>query len=60
MEAILAAASRQIPDDPVPYYRAAERLLATGRDLARAESYLRRYLSQEPEGNQPTAAEARS
>jgi tetratricopeptide (TPR) repeat protein len=39
--------------------QAAERLLATGRDLGRAESYLRLYLGQEPEGNQPTASEAR-
>jgi hypothetical protein len=53
-------AARDVPDDPVPYHRAAERLLAAGRDLARAERYLRVYLAQEPEGNQPTAAEARS
>jgi tetratricopeptide (TPR) repeat protein len=60
LEAALGAASRQNPGDAVPYYRAAERLLASGRDLARAERYLRVYLAQEPEGNEPTLAEARS
>ena len=40
----------------MPYYRAAERLLAV--DPVRAERYLRVYLAQEPEGNQPTAADA--
>ena len=57
LEDTLGAASRLIPDDPVPYYRAAERLLIA--HPRRAERYLRIYLSQEPEGNQPTAADAR-
>jgi tetratricopeptide (TPR) repeat protein len=60
LDAALGVASRQVASDAVPYYRAAERLLATGRDLARAERYLRIYLGQEPEGNEPTLAEARS
>jgi len=59
LESILAAASREVPDDPAPYYRAAERLIAAGRDPVRAERYLRVYLNQEPEGNEPAAAEAR-
>jgi tetratricopeptide (TPR) repeat protein len=50
------AARRAVPDDAVPYYRAAERLLAA--DPGRAERYLRVYLAQEPEGNQPSAADA--
>jgi tetratricopeptide (TPR) repeat protein len=58
LDAILEAAIREVPDDAAPYYRAAERLLARGTDPARAERYLRKYLSQEPEGNQPTIAEA--
>lgn len=56
LESVLQAALRAVPDDAVPYYRAAERLLAA--DPIRAERYLRVYLAQEPEGNQPTAAEA--
>ena len=59
LDAMLAASLREVPDDPVPYYRAAERLLAAGRDAIRAERYLRVYLAQEPEGNQPNASEAR-
>ena len=59
LDSTLAAALREVPDDPVPHYRAAERLLAAGRDPNRAERYLRVYLAQEPEGNQPSASEAR-
>jgi tetratricopeptide (TPR) repeat protein len=59
LDLTLAAARREVPDDPVPHYRAAERLVAAGRDPIRAERYLRLYLSQEPEGNQPSASEAR-
>ena len=58
LAALLAAAVREVPDDYTPYYRAAERMLADGLDPARAERYLRRYLTQEPEGNQPAAADA--
>lgn len=58
LEATLAAARQKVPDDYAPYYRAAERILADGADAARAEQYLRTYLSQEREGNQPTAADA--
>ena len=59
LDSTLAVARREVPDDPVPHYRAAERLVASGRDPIRAERYLRLYLSQEPEGNQPSASEAR-
>ena len=59
LEGVLAAAVREVPDDFTPYYRAAERMLADGGDPARAGRYLRRYLTQESEGNQPTAADAR-
>lgn len=59
LDATLAAAAREVPDDPSPDYRAAERLIASRRDPGRADRYLRRYAGQEPEGNQPTAADAR-
>ena len=58
LEALLAGAAEAVPDDPTPYYRAAERLITDGRDTARAERYLRTYLVQDAEGNQPTAADA--
>jgi tetratricopeptide (TPR) repeat protein len=59
LDAILAEAARAVPDDRYPEYRAAERLIAAGQNFDRAESYLRDYLAQEPEGNRPTAADAR-
>jgi hypothetical protein len=58
LDAVLANAAREVPDDLAPFYRAASRLIASGRDLPRAQSYLRTYLSQPPEGNQPSAADA--
>jgi predicted Zn-dependent protease len=57
LEAILATAEKRVPDDLSPYYRAAEALLAAGQDLARAERYLRRYSTAEPEGNAPPLSE---
>lgn len=59
LEPLLATAQLKVPDDLVPYYQAANALLETGKELPRAESYARKYLSQEPEGNEPGAAEAR-
>jgi tetratricopeptide (TPR) repeat protein len=58
LDEILAQASREDPDDLAPYYRVGDRLLASGRNLADAERYFRRYLAQESEGNEPTASEA--
>ena len=59
LDSMLELALREVPDDALPYYRAAERLLAAGRDAVKAERYLRVYLAQEPEGNRPNASEAR-
>jgi Tfp pilus assembly protein PilF len=59
LDSTLKIALQEIPDDPSPHYRAAERLVAAGRDPVRAERYLRLYLAQEPEGNQPSLSEAR-
>jgi tetratricopeptide (TPR) repeat protein len=58
LEELLSTASAAVPDDLTPYYRAADRLLTDGRDFARAERYLGTYLSQTPEGNRPTNADA--
>jgi tetratricopeptide (TPR) repeat protein len=59
LESLLSNALSLVPDDLAPFYRAAERLVSAGVQQDRAERYLRRYLAQEPEGNQPTLADAR-
>lgn len=58
LERTLDSAERAAPDDFVPFYRAGERLLAGASDLRRAETYFRKYLRQEPEGNTPSRADA--
>jgi len=59
LDAILAAAEKTVPDDLAPFFEAGNALLETGEDLARAEACLRKYLTQEPEGEEPDAARAR-
>jgi tetratricopeptide (TPR) repeat protein len=58
MEAVLASAEKEVPDDLTPYYRAAQALAASHRELPRAERLLRKYLTSEPEGNSPTLTDA--
>ena len=58
LDTVLADAEKKIPDNLTPYLRASIALLATGTDLARAEGYARKYLSQEPEPNATTPAAA--
>ncbi len=57
LEAILVEAERRIPDDLTPCFEAARLLRAHGRDLARAEALLNKYLAQEPEGYAASYAE---
>jgi tetratricopeptide (TPR) repeat protein len=59
LKSVLAEAQKAVPDDATPYYRAAERMIVDHSQLPLAESYLRNYLSQEPEGNEPAEADAR-
>jgi len=59
LDSLLNESARENPDDLAPYYRAAETLLANGREPARVARYLHVYLQQEPEGNEPTLADAR-
>jgi predicted Zn-dependent protease len=59
LDATLEEAERNVPDDLTPYYRAAQGMIATGKNLAQAGADLQKYLSQEPEGNEPPAREAR-
>jgi len=59
LEAILADAARVVADNPTPFFVAATTLLAAGKELPRAESYLRKYLAQEREGNATSHGVAR-
>lgn len=58
LDAVLSFAAEGVSDDPTPFYRAADVLLTSGRKPDRAAQYLKTYLAQEPEGNEPTAADA--
>jgi tetratricopeptide (TPR) repeat protein len=58
LDLILTVAQVMVPDDLRPYYEASNALLETGKDFPRAESYAKKYLSQEPEGDEPGAADA--
>jgi tetratricopeptide (TPR) repeat protein len=58
LDAALAQAEKDNPDSLVPYYRAGNALLDRKIDLARAERYFRKYLSQEPEMRTPNLAAA--
>lgn len=59
LDSVLNRAEKAVPDDLAAYYGAASRLLDEGQDFSRAERYLQHYLSQPPEGREPTHAEAR-
>lgn len=59
LERALRDAERNVPDNLAPFLNAANALLADGADLPRAESYIRRYLSQEREGGGTTPGVAR-
>jgi tetratricopeptide (TPR) repeat protein len=58
LEAELSTAERNVPDDLDPYFEAANALLESGVDLQRGESYMRKYLAQEAEGEEPDTAHA--
>jgi hypothetical protein len=49
-----------VPDDPAAFYQAAKSILTgnQGSELTRAEKYMRIYLSQPSEGNEPSLAAA--
>lgn len=58
LKEVLTRAETRVPDDLSPYFYAGEALLASKKDPAVAERYLRKYLTQEPEGESPTLGEA--
>jgi tetratricopeptide (TPR) repeat protein len=51
LDAALAASEQNVPDNLQPFFRSANVCLGKGIELLRAERYLRKYLSQEPEPN---------
>jgi len=58
LEEVLSTSEKTVPDDLAPYYEAANVLLQSGVELKRGEAFLRKYLDQEPEGEEPDAAHA--
>jgi tetratricopeptide (TPR) repeat protein len=59
-DAVLKQARERVPDDLTPRYRIAVAILAGNQNqqLQRAEQMLRDYLTQPPEGQQPSHADA--
>ncbi len=58
LDAAIARAEKNVPDDYGPHYQAGRMLLLSGKDLPRAERYFRKYLTMEPEGGEPKHAAA--
>jgi tetratricopeptide (TPR) repeat protein len=58
LDAALAQAEKDDPDNLWPYYRAGNNLLDRKIDLPRAERYFRKYLTQEPEMRMPSLGAA--
>jgi tetratricopeptide (TPR) repeat protein len=58
LETLLSTSERNVPDDLSPYFEAANAMLESGVNLKRGETYLRKYVAQEPEGEEPDAAHA--
>jgi tetratricopeptide (TPR) repeat protein len=58
LDATLAQAEKDVPDNLFPYFRAGNALLNGKSDLPRAERYFRKYLTAEPELHFPSASAA--
>lgn len=60
LESVLEDSQREVMDDFAPFYQAAKSILTGNQtqELPRAEKYMRLYLSQPPEGNEPSLAAA--
>jgi len=58
LDAALAASEQNVPDNLQPFFRSANVCLTKGIELPRAERYLRKYLSQEPEPDMPSHGRA--
>ena len=58
LETLLSQAEQANGDDLTPFYQAGRTLLQLNEELSRAEKYLRKYLSQDPEGLTPSLSAA--
>lgn len=58
LDALIAQSEKNVPDNLYPHYAAARTLVVSGKDLPRAERYLRKYVTQEPEPDYPSHAGA--
>src|SRR5512146_2896517 len=58
LDRLLSESEREVSDNLQPYYEAGLALLNSGKDLSRAEQYLRKYMGQEAEGNAPSLPDA--
>ena len=58
LDAAMARAEKNVPDDYGAHYQAGKALLLSGKDLPRAERYFRKYMTMEPEGGEPHHAAA--
>jgi tetratricopeptide (TPR) repeat protein len=58
LDRTLGEGERAVPDNLAPYYQAGRVLLTRNTELPRAETYLRKYLTVEPEGGSATWAHA--
>ena len=58
LDAVLAQAERADADDLVAYFEAGKALVESGKDNARAERYLKKYLAMEAEGGEPQQGHA--
>jgi len=58
LDAVLSASEKAVPDDLAPYFHSANALQEAGIELQRGEAYVRKYLGQEPEGEEPDLAHA--
>lgn len=53
LDALLREAESRVPDDLAAHFQAGLEILLAGKDPARSEAYLRKYLGQEPEAYAP-------
>ncbi|HKD82261.1 MAG TPA: tetratricopeptide repeat protein [Candidatus Angelobacter sp.] len=58
LDLVLHNAEARVPDDLSPYFQAGLETLLAGKDPSRAERYLRKYLTQEPEDYAPHLSRA--
>jgi tetratricopeptide (TPR) repeat protein len=58
LDLVLAEAESRVPDDLGAYFQAGLETLLAGKDPVRAERYLRKYLTQEPEAYAPRLSRA--